>query len=54
MDQDRAGLPRAGGGPRLRPEGGGRSHQGIPDGSPGVHHEASPLPGETQEIIKVS
>ena len=53
MDQIRAGLSRAGECSRLRPEVCEGIQQGFPDGSPGIHHEAPPVWGKTQEIIQV-
>ena len=53
MDQIRTGLPRAGECSRLWSEVREGLQQGIPDGSPGLHHEAPPLWGKTQEILQV-
>ena len=43
MDQIRTGLPRAGECPRIWAEVREGLQQGIPDGCPGLHHEAPPV-----------
>ena len=53
VDQIRPGFPRAGERSRLWSEVREGIQQGLPDGSPGIHHEAPPLRGKTQEICKV-